>query len=339
MDNYRNSASDLPDKAPPSWYSNDYVQSSSKRTPQEYIHLTPQEIYQMLTKYVIEQNSACKSVAIMMYQHLHGHRSVNMIAGPSGSGKSFLTETLKAIFPDVVLLRNIADLSCDGWSGQKKVSSIFKDINNTYSPYNFYQKFIVLDECDKTFAPKTSSGGGTPSEDVQSELLSFIHGCDLNIATGKDSSITLSTRNMSFLFAGSFEKRAIEIASDKSASSIGFNSSFQKVQTYATAINMDDVRAAGCITELCGRIGTVIPLQKISIDSFRKMLDSKNAGPLCELEREFDLQFRLSDTMKDEICHTAWSSDLGVRSIKNQLRKYVDEAIWNDCNTNCIEIE
>lgn len=322
---------------PAAWYSDEYIApSTTKITEQDYLNLNPQEICRMLTKHVIEQDEACKAVAIMMYQHLHGHRSVNMLAGPTGSGKSFLTETLKDIFPDIVMLRNIADLTCDGWSGSKKVRSLFQALSSGPSHTRF-EKFMVLDEADKCFLPKSSSGGGMPSEDVQAELLAVVHGSYLSVPSGKESSITINTRKMSFLFAGAFERQAKKIASEKS-SGIGFGASLDKTESYDDVITMEDVHNAGCINELCGRIGKIIPLNKISADSYRKMLNNSNAGPLFELESEFNIKFQISESAKDDICHNAYSSELGIRSIKNQLRNYIDSAIWEDTNIQCIEI-
>ncbi len=326
-----------PATIPPAWYSTEYiVPSNSGIAPNDYLNLKPQEIYRMLTKHVIEQDEACKAVAIMMYQHLHGHRSVNILAGPTGSGKSFMTETLKDIFPDVVLLRNIADLTCDGWSGGKKVRSLFQDVSPVQAR-NIFGKLMVLDEADKCFSPKTTSSGGMPSEDVQGELLAVIHGSALSLPNSKDSSLSVDTRKMSFLFAGAFERQARKKAAAKSTG-IGFGASLEKAESYSEVITMEDIHAAGCINELCGRIGTIIPLNKITPDSYRRMLNTRDSGPLYELEKEFGIKFRISESAKDSICHTACSSELGVRSIKNQLRSYIDSAIWNDTDIQCIEI-
>ncbi len=331
----RNSNTSIPAAA---WYERGYeAPSKAGLDPREYQKLTAREIYNMLVKHVIEQDEACKAVAIMMFQHLQGHRSVNLLAGPTGAGKSFLTETLKDIFPDVVVLRNIADLTCDGWSGGKKVSSLFSNIKSTFVGDSNFGKFIVLDEADKCFTFKTSSGGGAPSEDVQAELLSVVHGAEINVSAGKDTIATIDTRYISFLFAGAFDKQARAIANEKSGG-IGFGVCHDKVESYSEPITMADVHNAGCISELCGRIGKVIPVSKISADSYRRMLNNHKSGPLYELEKEFGIRFRISETAKDDICHNAWASELGVRSIKNQLRAYIDEAVWERKNPKCIEI-
>ena len=107
---------------------------------------------------------------------------------------------------------------------------------------------------------------------------------------------------------------------------------------YAKPITIADVHNSGCIRELCGRIENLFPLYPISPDTFRNMLNDRKAGPRYELESEFGIKFRITDAAKDEICHEAISSKLGVRYIKKTLRSYVDNAMWDKDDPKVIEI-
>ena len=320
------------------WYAPEYKDSGSKRPLVDYLTLTPQEIKRELEKHVVGQEEACRQVAIMMYQHLQGHRFVGMLAGPTGSGKSYMTEVLKRLFPDVVHLREISNITNDGWSGGKKVSSLFKNVNNPYYYKGKIFPLIVLEECDKMIAPKISSGGENVSESLQAEFLSAIHGGYVEYKAEDGRVLTVDTGSMSFLFAGAFEKRARAVAEKASQSSFGFGAVDQKVQSYSQSLTMEDIREAGCISELCGRIQKLICLNKMEEGHFKQMLDIREKGPIFELENEFNIRFHLSEEKKFEMAHLAYESGLGIRGIKNQLRNYIDEAIWEDCNTRCVEI-
>ncbi len=325
-------------EAPP-WYSKEYTGPIRRNSKiKDYLTLSPQDIKRELEQHVVGQEEACKQVAIIMYQHLHGHRSVNLLAGPTGSGKSFLAETLQKIFPDVVYLRDISNVTNDGWSGGKKVASLFHGVHNPFSYNGRIYPLLVLDECDKLFAPKISSGGENVSASVQAEFLSVIHGGEVQFKEEKDKIFTINTRPMSFLFAGAFEKQAKSIAEKESGSSMGFGASFEKIQSYNRAITIEDVQEAGCIAELCGRMQKVISLNKLDEAQFLSMLGNKGAGPVFELEQEFNIRMYLSEAKKSEMAHNACQSGLGVRGIKNQLRCYIDEAIWEDCNTHYVEV-
>lgn len=312
------------------WYEDSYKQKLPvSKQSEEFLKMSPKEIFRELSRHVIGQDEACKSVAIMVYQHIRGHRSVNMLAGPTGCGKSFIAETLRNIF-DFVYIRDISNLTQDGWSGGCKISTILKDLETYNVP-----PFLVLDEADKCFNYKSSSGGGSPSQDVQSELLSVIQGTEFPL--DKKASKVVDTSKMSFLFSGSFDRQAKTIAQERSGG-FGFGQNIEKAEEYAKPVTMEDVHNSGCIRELCGRIENLFPLYPISQDTFRNMLNDRKAGPRYELENEFGIKFKISETAKDEICQEAISSKLGVRYIKKTLRSAVDEAVWEQMNPKVVEV-
>lgn len=304
----------------------------------DYRTLTPQEIKKELEKYVVGQSEACRQTAIMMYQHLQGHRFVGLLAGPTGSGKSFMTETLQRAFPDIVYLREISNVTNEGWTGIKKVSTLFKDVCNPHGYEGEIYPLIVLDECDKMFAPKITSNGENVSESLQAEFLSVIHGSTVEYKDSEGRIRKVDTRPMSFLFAGAFEKRARAVAEQNSGSAFGFGAITKKTKSYERELTREDIQEAGCIAEMCGRIQKIICLNQLEADHFRRILDERTKGPVFELENEFKLRFHLSEAVKDEMAHEAYVSGLGIRGIKNQLRNYIDEAIWEDCHTKTVEV-
>ncbi len=323
------------------WYSDDYTGPKRRNTMvKDYMSLTPQDIKAGLEKTVVNQSEACRKVAVMMYQHLHGHRFVGILAGPTGSGKTYIAESLKEMFPDVVYIRDVSNVTCDGWKGSKKVGTIFRGVHNPYCYNGKIFPVVFLDECDKMFSPKTNSGDEDVSESVQYEFLTAIHGGEIEVKDSDYSKQTtiVDTSRMSFLFAGAFEKKARAIAEKESGSSIGFGESHIKLQSYNRDLTMEDVREAGCITELCGRIQKIVSLSKFQEEEFRKMLEYSDRGPVYEIEKEFNLPITISDTRKDEIAHDAYVTGLGIRGIKNRIRDYIDELTWEDCNAKYLEI-
>ncbi|MBR0092585.1 MAG: AAA family ATPase, partial [Lachnospiraceae bacterium] len=288
-----------------------------------------------------DQDEACKQVAVMMYQHLQGHRSVSLIAGPTGSGKSFISERLQQLFPGIVYLRDISNLTKDGWTGAKKLSSLFMNLRIPAAYNGKIHPLIVLDECDKFFAPAHNSDHDNVSDAVQSELLSVIHGgtVDVKVRNGdRDGWATVDTRPMSFLFAGSFEKKAKAIAAKESPASLGFGAVFREPSLYERELTLEDIMEAGCIPELCGRIQRIINLHPFDEKLFRRILDEKEKGPLAELEKEFGIRLRVSKRRKDDLAATAYSSGHGMRGMKRELRRFIDEAMWENCDTEVIEI-
>ena len=322
------------------WYSDDYRVSSKLSDKKDYMALTPRDIYTELTSNIVGQDEACRKVAVMMYQHLRGHRFVGLLAGPTGSGKSFIAENLKKLFPKIVYMRDISNVTNDGWSGSKKVISLFRGIEYPETHDTEYEPVIFLDECDKLFTPKHTSSGDNVSETVQGEFLSMIQGTEIAVpATDERNGIEfINTSAISFLFAGAFDKKAREIAEKESGPQMGFASGMRKPVPYDREIVRTDIMEAGCISELCGRIQKIVNLNPVSEDVFRRMLDETDRGPVHELMEEFCIPISISNARKDEMAHEAFQSGLGIRGIKNMLREYIDDMVWNDCGSKVLEI-
>ncbi len=323
------------------WYSDDYrISYFSEQRKKDYLSYAPQDIYSELVKNVVNQDEACRKVAVMMYQHLRGHRFVGMLAGPTGSGKSFIAENLKKIFPDMVYLRDVSDVTNDGWSGGKKVRTLFRGVSFPGVDDVRFEPVLFLDECDKMFAPKHSSSGENVSESVQSEFLSVIHGGEIAVPYQDSSSksVMIGTSGISFLFAGAFDRKAREIAEKENGPALGFGTHRTKIAAYDREFNTSDIMEAGCISELCGRIQKIISLNAIGEDDYRKMLDETERGPIHELEKEFGIPIQISSERKDKLAHEAYSSGLGIRGIKNRIRDQIDEVIWNDQNAKILDI-
>lgn len=325
------------------WYAPEYVGPVMRnKNVKDYLHLTPQEIKKILENRVVNQEEACKRIAIIVYQHLHGVRFVKLLAGPTGSGKTFIAENLKNAFPDLVYIDDISNLTQEGWKGDKKVSSLFKDVHNPVAYNGVIYPIMFFDECDKLFLPKITSEGGNHSADVQGELLSVVSGTELKIENKKDSRADariIDTSKISILFAGAFDKQAHIVAESKSESSLGFGATGKKVTAYSNAITIEDVQAAGAISEMCGRIQDVICLNRMTEDDFRKILDITDRGPVYEMQKAYGITICLSNIKKDELAHEACTSGYGFRGIKNSIRKYIEDLIWEDCEAKELYIE
>lgn len=326
------------------WYADEYRISSraSGGRPGDYLALTPVQIRDELLKSVIDQDDACRKVAMMVYQHLHGHRFVGMLAGPTGSGKSFIADKLKDMFPDLVYIRDVSNVTCDGWSGGKKVSGIFEDVTVPAPDSGRIQPIIFLDECDKMFSPKINSGLENVSESVQAEFLTVIHGGEIKVPefepyNGRKYS-TIDTSGISFMFAGAFEKKANLIAEKESGPMLGFGADLSGAKSYERGLTMEDVHEAGCINELCGRIQRLVNLNPFSEEAYRRILDNHRKGPVHELEEEFGIPIVISNERCDELAHEAYAKGLGIRGMKNTLREYIDDMMWNDCRIRTFEI-
>ncbi len=110
----------------PLFYEKGFVPGYNK---QEDIELSnPMAIYNFLLKKVYKQDVYCSDAAMILYNHVHGHKSCNVVCGPSGCGKTYVWENLKSVY-EKILIVNGATLTAEGWKGDNKVSSFLSRVN------------------------------------------------------------------------------------------------------------------------------------------------------------------------------------------------------------------
>ena len=303
----------------------------------DYKALKPKDIFGLLRRYVVEQDEALKDVSIMLYQHFQGHRCVSLLAGPTGSGKSFIAESIMNVFPKVVRMRNISNLTQNGWKGNNKVDDVFSQWEPVIVGDQTVHPIYMLDECDKLFLPKMASSENV-SVSLQSELLGYVHGARSEFNGRDDKKIIVDTRNVSIMFLGSFEVQAQKKAMKSQGTTIGFTGDQTKVRSYQDPITMEDVIAQGCTPELAGRIHQLINLRKFSEDDFKKILKMKDRGPIREMEEEFDITIRLKRKTIDRMAHESFESEFGMRGAKNQIHEAINKKFWTDPEFKEIEV-
>jgi ATP-dependent protease Clp ATPase subunit len=312
---------------PAPWYSDDYVPEYVEgHSVQEFLDLSPKDIYKMLKKRIVQQDEACKGVALMAYMHVHNLPEITLLVGPSGCGKTEICRALSDILPGIVRIKDVSNMSQDGWSGTNKPIKLLEGIGSQD------RCIICCDEFDKMISPKYSHGNNV-ALDIQGELLSILSGIKLTVQSG-DSKIEVDTAKQSFLLAGSFSKHV----SDTVENSGGFGFESKRITAYDQDLTLSDIARAGATPEICGRISSIYNLHKIPPETYREILRNHNSGPLYEIEHRFGMTINLSEGKVKEIAEKAYESQLGIRSIKNQLRGIITDRIWEDTSCKLIEL-
>lgn len=294
---------------------------------------TPRQIYEWLDERIWKNEEAKRAAALIMWKCLHGIRSNCLFAGPTASGKTATWLALQELFPDRVYIVDASNLTQDGWKGSNKWSDILKPVTGLMK-----NTIIVMDETDKMIAPKFTSGGENVAHSVQSEGLKMLEGNMMYLKDGKDQTFCVDTRKISFVLCGAFSTLADDIAEKGKGASIGFGASQKKPQAYSKQLTMQDVIEFGMMPEFAGRIGSIVNMETMTADDYARMLTESRHSPINTLEDTYGIKLCLSQQKKLEIAQNAFESGLGVREITNQLTKIVDDALFEDCETNYIEL-
>ena len=306
------------------WADDDDAEESEQYTP------TPKEIYGNLDQHVWKQNEAKKVASVITYQCLRGIKSNAMFIGPSGCGKTHIWRCLQKLFPDRIEITDISNLTQDGWTGNKKWSSLLTAPIFRSGKHSI----LVLDEADKMLAPRYSYNNNI-SLSIQAEGLTMLEGTRLDIKI--DSVIhSIDTSKISFVLCGAFSNKAHDVAEKSSGSRIGFGAAPDPVQPYARPLDEQDLIDFGVMPEFMGRIQRIVNLQRMTTDDYYRMTDS-SLGFLARIGAQYKADIRLTSATRRELAELAARNGLGVRGMESQIQRLINDAIFDNCEQRSFE--
>jgi ATP-dependent Clp protease ATP-binding subunit ClpX len=250
-----------PEKAPPkpeiAHLDTDVLTEKKRRLP------TPREIYAKFDKYVVGQEQAKKSLAVMLYQHYvksikknFKFNNVCLLVGSSGCGKTTLLNAVKRITEYPCVYASAGNMVEHGICGGTKVSDIAKQITKMSGSATKLREhaIILIDEVDK-IKNRENGDYGRSTDGVQNDLLSFLDGTGL-ISRNNYEYKNYDTRNFLFILAGTFQE-------------------LTQYSYFADDLNTDALVRYGLLPEFAARIGRLIPLQQLTETDLRKIIRKK----------------------------------------------------------------
>jgi ATP-dependent Clp protease ATP-binding subunit ClpX len=335
--------------------------------------LPPHKIKAQLDRYVIGQEQAKKIMSVAVYNHykrIIGEEKLNKIRqeqkkqkirdpnlpepveieksnmlmiGPTGSGKTYLVQTMAKLLDVPLALTDATSLTEAGYIGddiESVVSKLLAAAGNDVSKAE--HGIIFIDEIDKIAKKKNTNQRDVSGEAVQQGMLKLLEGSEIEVpvgATSKNAMVPLkmvNTKNILFICGGAFPdlKEIIKERLNREGS-IGFHADlkdkYDEDPNIMQKVTVEDLRKFGMIPEFLGRLPIVFSLEELTEDMLVRILREPQNAILKQYEALLamdEVKLTFEDAALRVIAKQALEKDTGARALRAIIEGFMTDIMY-----------